>query len=260
MDLGLSGAQALITGGSQGIGFAVASRLIAEGCRVILAARSADALAKASASLRHADSSDVRTVAFDAADPAQRDQLVAQHSDVDILVNNAGAIPIGSVEVMDDEQWRAAWNVKVFGYINLTRAYLTAMKRRRKGVIVNVIGVAGERMDSNYAAGCTGNAALMAFTRAVGGTSLFDGVRVVGINPGPVSTERLIKLQRSIAKDKLGDPERWPELLKGLPEGRAATPEEIASTVAFLASKLSSYTSGTVLNVDGGLSSRSAMM
>jgi NAD(P)-dependent dehydrogenase (short-subunit alcohol dehydrogenase family) len=260
MDLGLAGAQALITGGSKGIGFAVASRLLAEDCKVVLAARSTDALAKASASLRNSDNADVQTVAFDAADAAQRDRLVTQHPDIDILINNAGAIPVGSVEAMDDEHWRAAWDVKVFGYINLTRAFLTAMKRRRKGVIVNVIGVAGERMDSNYAAGCTGNAALMAFTRAVGGTSLFDGVRVVGINPGPVSTERLIRLQRSIAKDKLGDPERWPELLKGLPEGRAATPEEIASTVVFLASNLSSYTSGAILNVDGGLSSRSAMM
>ena len=260
MDLGLAGHQALITGGSKGIGFAVASRLIEEGCRVVVAARSADELGKASGSLRKLAAADVQTFVFDAADPAQRDRLLSQYPDIDILVNNAGAIPPGSVEAMDDRHWREVWDVKVFGYINLTRAYLTAMKRRRKGVIVNVIGVAGERMDSNYAAGCTGNAALMAFTRAVGGTSLYDGVRVVGINPGPVSTQRLIRLQRSIAQDKLGDPERWPELLKGLPEGRAATPEEIASTVAFLASNLSSYTSGTVVNVDGGLASRSAMM
>jgi NAD(P)-dependent dehydrogenase (short-subunit alcohol dehydrogenase family) len=260
MDLGLAGHQALITGGSKGIGFAVASRLVGEGCRVILAARSADGLAAAAASLHKIGSAEVLTCTFEAGDATQRDRLVAQYPDIDILVNNAGAIPAGSVEAMDDAHWRAAWDVKVFGYINLTRSYLTAMKRRRKGVIVNVIGVAGERMDANYAAGCVGNAALMAFTRAVGGTSLYDGVRVVGVNPGPVSTERLIRLQGAIARDKLGDPERWPELLKGLPEGRAATPEEIASTVAFLASNLSSYTSGTIVNVDGGLSSRSAMM
>src|ERR1700684_2776973 len=102
MDLGLAGCQALITGGSKGIGFAVASRLIAEGCRAVLAARSADELTEASASLRKLDAADVQTFAFDAADSAQRDRLVAQHPDIDVLVNNAGAIPAGSVEAMDD--------------------------------------------------------------------------------------------------------------------------------------------------------------
>ena len=202
----------------------------------------------------------MQTVSFDSSDMAQREALVAAFPQIDILVNNAGGIPMGSLESMNDQQWRAAWDGKVFGYINLTRAYLPLMKKNGKGVVVNVIGVAGERMDSNYLAGCVGNAALMAFTRAVGGSSLFGGVRVVGINPGPVSTDRLIKLQRGIAKDKLGDPEKWPELLKGLPFGRAATPEEIADAVAFFASDLSSYTSGAILNIDGGLSSRTSMM
>jgi NAD(P)-dependent dehydrogenase (short-subunit alcohol dehydrogenase family) len=260
MELGLSGCKALITGGSKGIGFATASRLVSEGCDVVLAARSKDDLATAASALGKLGNAKVSTFSLDSADASQRGALFAAHPEVDILVNNAGAIPVGSLESMDDERWRAAWEVKVFGYINLTRSYLTAMKRRRKGVIINVIGVAGERMDSNYLAGCTGNAALMAFTRAVGGTSLYDGIRVVGINPGPVSTDRLIRIQRSIAQDKFGDPEKWPELLKGMPQGRVATPEEIANTVVFMASNLSSYTSGTIVNIDGGLSSRTAMM
>jgi NAD(P)-dependent dehydrogenase (short-subunit alcohol dehydrogenase family) len=260
MELGLSGCKALITGGSKGIGFATASCLVSEGCDVVLAARSKDDLAAAASSLNRFGKAKVSTFSLDSADASQRDALFSAHPEVDILVNNAGAIPVGSLESMDDQRWRAAWEVKVFGYINLTRSYLAAMKRRRKGVIVNVIGVAGERMDSNYLAGCTGNAALMAFTRAVGGASLYDGVRVVGINPGPVSTDRLIRIQRSIAQDKFGDAEKWPELLKGMPQQRVATPEEVANTVVFMASDLSSYTSGTIINIDGGLSSRTAMM
>jgi NAD(P)-dependent dehydrogenase (short-subunit alcohol dehydrogenase family) len=260
MDLGLSGRKALITGGSKGIGYAIASALAAEGCDIVLAARSKDELDAAASSLRKRSKADVQTFAVDTSNASQRDQLVSAFPDVDILINNAGAIPGGSLEGMDDQRWRAAWDVKVFGYINLTRAYLMGMKRRQKGVIVNVIGIAGERLDSNYLAGCTGNAALMAFTRTLGGTSLYDGVRIVGVNPGPVATDRLIKLPKSMAKDKFGDESRWAELLQGLPYGRAATPEEVANTVVFLASDLSSYTSGTIVPIDGGLSSRSSIL
>jgi NAD(P)-dependent dehydrogenase (short-subunit alcohol dehydrogenase family) len=259
MDLGLAGRTALITGGSKGIGYAVASSLIAEGCRVVLAARSGDELAHAASSLRELPHADVQTFVVDVADESRRDRLVSAFTDIDVLINNAGAIPAGSLDVMDDRQWRTSWDVKVFGYVNLTRAYLALMKSRRQGVIVNVIGVAGERPDSHYVAGCAGNAALIAFTKAMGGTSLYDGVRIVGVNPGPVSTERLITLQKTIAWTKFGDENRWPELLHHMPYRRAATPQEIANTVVFLASDLSSYTSGTIVNVDGGLASRNSM-
>lgn len=258
MDLHLSGCKALITGGSRGIGYAVAANLLSEGCSVVLAARGKDGLKAAATSLGGGEK--LNTFQVDLSDPARREALATAHQDVDILINNAGAIPVGSLDSIDDQRWRTAWDVKVFGYINLTRDYLTVMTKRRKGVIINIIGVAGERMDSNYVAGCSGNAALMAFTRAVGGTSLYDGVRVIGISPGPVSTKRLIDLQRAIANDKFGDPDKWPELLKGMPQERVATPEEIANTVVFIASDRSSYTSGTIINIDGGLSSRTAMM
>jgi NAD(P)-dependent dehydrogenase (short-subunit alcohol dehydrogenase family) len=259
MDLGISGRTAVVTGGSKGIGYAIASSLVAEGCHVVLAARSDEALMAAAASLRQPGNADVQTFCIDTADSSQRDRFVSAFPDIDILINNAGAIPAGSLDAMGDQQWRAAWDVKVFGYINLTRAYLAKMKARKRGVIVNIIGVAGERFDSHYVAGCSGNAALMAFTKAVGGTSLYDGVRVVGVNPGPVGTDRLVRLQKTIARTKLGDEERWPELLEHMPYKRAATPQEIANTVVFLASDLSSYTSGTIVNVDGGLASRNTM-
>jgi NAD(P)-dependent dehydrogenase (short-subunit alcohol dehydrogenase family) len=92
----------------------------------------------------------------------------------------------------------------------------------------------------------------MAFTRALGKGAPADGLRVVAINPGPVETDRLVMLRRAEAQAKLGDAERWRELTSGMPFGRAASPREIASAVAFLASPLSGYTTGTILTINGG--------
>src|SRR5437763_14401937 len=130
------------------------------------------------------------------------------------------------------------------------------MTARKQGVIVNILGAAGENPDFNYVAGSSGNASLMAFTRAMGGTAPRDGLRVVGINPGPVLTERLMSLTRHRAQTQLGDAEKWQELMKGYAFGRAAKAEESAWMAAFLASDRSGYTTGTIVTVDGGGSSR----
>src|SRR6185295_5249438 len=106
--------------------------------------------------------------------------------------NNAGAIPPGTLRDLTDERWRHAWDLKVFGFFNLTREIYKRMRERGSGVIVNVIGVAGERHRANYIAGTTGNAGLMAFTRALGSESVDYGVRAVGVNPGGIQTERAI--------------------------------------------------------------------
>src|SRR5438045_2762326 len=118
------------------------------------------------------------------------------------------------------------------------------------------LGAAAESPHSHYVAGSAGNASLMAFTRAIGGPAPRDGLRVVGINPGPVMTERLITSTRHRAQTQLGDPERWQELMKGYAFGRAAKPEEIGWMAAFLASDRSGYTTGTIVTIDGGGGSR----
>ena len=109
---------------------------------------------------------------------------------------------------------RHAWELKVFGYINLTRLIHADMKARNNGVIVNIIGAAGERFNYDYITGSTGNAALMAFTKSLGGKSLHYGVRAVGINPGPVATDRHVYLMKTRARNELGDENRYSELLK----------------------------------------------
>ena len=155
-----------------------------------------------------------------------------------------------------EARWREAWDLKVFGYINMTRRFYGLMRERKSGVIINILGAAGQNPDFDYIAGSSGNASLMAFTQAMGGTSPRDGIRVVGINPGPVLTERLITLTRQRAQLRLGDPERWQELMQGHAFGRAAKPEEIAWMAAFLASDKSGYTTGSIITIDGGGSSR----
>lgn len=147
----------------------------------------------------------------------------------------------------------------MFGYVGLTRHYLKRMEERRHGVIVNIIGLGGERLDAGYIAGAMGNAGLIAFTRAIGGRSLDHGVRVVGVNPGPVLTDRVEVLGRKRAARLYGDENRWKESFAKMPRGRPATPDEIAATVVFLASDLSAYTSGTVVTIDGGLAHSSGM-
>ena len=130
--------------------------------------------------------------------------LASAAGDVDILINNAGDVPAGTVEALSDEEWRRGFDLKVFGYINLTRAIYVRMKQRGSGVIINDIGNSGENWDYNYVAGSTANAALMSFTKAVGGISLDYGVRVVGVNPGPIATDRMVRIMKRRARDQFG--------------------------------------------------------
>jgi len=258
MDLKLAGRTALITGASKGIGLAIAQWFAKERVNVIMAARSKDLLETEAAAIRKTTDATVKTMPGDLADSGCRAKLVEAFPDIDILVNNAGAIPGGNIEEVDDMAWRGGWELKVFGYVNLTRAYLAKMKARRRGVIVNVIGLGGDKVDYNYIAGAAGNASLMAFTRAIGGTSPEFGVRVVGINPGPVLTERVEYLNRKKAARQFGDENRWRENFAKMPFGRPAHADEIAATAVFVASDLCSYTSGTIITIDGGLANRSA--
>jgi NAD(P)-dependent dehydrogenase (short-subunit alcohol dehydrogenase family) len=245
MDLNLKGKRVLVTGGSKGIGRACAEAFAREGAEVRVAARNP---APGGAFVSKAIDLSVRGAA---------DQLAEWAGDLDILVNNAGAIPGGDLLKVDEETWRRAWDLKLFGYVNLSRRIYARMKQKRSGVIVNIIGSAGEKLDAAYIAGSTANAGLMAFTRALGGASHADGIRVLGINPGPTSTERLNGLFRQRAATLLGDEKRYQELFSNMSFGRPATAEEIADAAVFLASDKSAYTTGCILTIDGGLSARS---
>ena len=186
----------------------------------MLAARSGDQLKALADRLRSAHQIDATAHVVDLRNPRDLARLAKEAADIDILVNNAGDIPGGSIDKIDEATWRHAWDLKVFGYINLTRAIYAQMKARGGGVIVNDIGAAGEKFDANYICGSAGNAALMAFTRALGGKSLADNIRVVGINPGPGRH----RPPRHAVEDPRQTPVRRREPLQGIPEGHAARP------------------------------------
>jgi len=252
MDLGLQGKTAVITGGSKGIGFGVAVSLAREGCEVHIASRNGALLETAAANIKQQTGRDAKVHAIDLSQSGSAEALLGAAGTPDILVNNAGAIPGGNLQMIDEATWRTAWDLKVFGYINLCRSAYARMKERGHGVIANVTGLAADRTDFSYIAGTAGNASLNAFTKALGSYSLEDGIRVVAVSPGPVETERLVTLMKTRAKAETGSEEGWREYLKGMPLGRAASVEEVANVVTFLVSDRASYVSGAVLNVDGG--------
>ena len=252
MDLQLAGKRVLITGGSKGIGRAIAHVLAEEGCDLVLVARDAAALEETAAAIRASRQVSVRTIAADLSSNDAVTAVAKEAGEIDILVNNAGAIPPGDLLRVENDTWRAAWDLKVFGFISLCRAIYPQMKARHQGVILNIIGAAGEKLNPGYIAGSVGNAALIAFTRTLGKSSTADGIRTLGINPGATATARWEMLSRDRAAKELGDADRWQELSSGMPFGRPGTPEEIAWATAFLVSPRSAYTSGTMLTIDGG--------
>jgi len=252
MDMELRGRRALITGGSRGIGLACAEAFAAEGCDLVLASRDAAALERAAAGLRARHDVAVALHAADLSDPAARERLAHARPDIDILVNNAGAIPGGSLAEISIARWEEAWRLKVLGYVHLTQLALARMEARGSGVILNIIGMAGRAPRADYVCGAAGNAALIAFTQAVGGRSVDKGVRVLGINPAATRTDRIVTLAKTRARSRFGDESRWEETLAGLPFGRPAEPREIADLAVFLASPRGGYVSGTVVDVDAG--------
>jgi NAD(P)-dependent dehydrogenase (short-subunit alcohol dehydrogenase family) len=256
MDLKLAGKTALITGASKGIGAATAEIFAAEGCNVIIVARSAEGLAGVKSRIAQKANVRVDTVAADLSDSKKIDQLAKDFPNIDILVNNAGAIPGGTLLDVSEETWRKAWDLKVFGYVNMCRAFYALMKARKAGVIVNVVGNAADTHDPEYICGVAGNASLTAFTQSLGSVSAKDGIRVVALSPGPVETDRLITLMKKKAKDRTGSEDNWRDLFKPLPFGRGASAEEIGAAIAFLASGHSGYTSGSVVTIDAGLSAK----
>ena len=258
MDLDLAGRSALITGASKGIGRAIADVLAREGCALHLVSRTAGDLERARDEILAHSNVPVTVQAADLSQSAAVAAVVAACPGADILINNAGAIPKGDLLELEEAPWRQAWELKVFGYINMCREYYRRMQARQSGVIINIIGLAAEKPDYDYLAGSTGNAGLVAFTRALGSLSIDYGVRVLGVNPGYVETERAVRGLRIRAGKELGDPEKWRDLVRDLwPRGQMIKPKEIADVVAFLASDRASAMTGQIVTIDAGFAARS---
>ena len=260
MDLKLKSKIALITGASKGIGAGIAHTLASEGVKLYLTARNIKKLESLKVELQNKYSVEIHIIPLNLTESDSQEILYEKCKNINVLINNAGDIPSGSLFDIDEESWRKGWELKVFGYINLCRGFYPIIKKNGGGVINNNIGNGGEIYDPLYIAGATGNSSLMSFTKALGSNSLEDNIRVIGVNPGPVETERIYIILKNSSLKIFCDENHVQELLKSYPLGRPAHVREISDLIAFLVSEKSGYTSGTVFTVDGGISSRSSII
>jgi len=249
MDLDLQGKSALITGGSKGIGLACAHAFAAEGCHLHLASRDADRLEKVSRTLRERHAVRVAIYSADLRDPVALHALATACADVEILVNNAGDIPGGTIETIDDQTWRHAWELKLFAYINLTREMYVHMKSRGRGTILNIIGMAGEQPSFEYICGSAAGGALIAFTKGMGKGSREHGVRILGLNPASTRTERVMAVMKAASKAKFGDENRYEDLIRAGVFTKLIEPEQVADAAVFLASPRAGALSGVTLSL-----------
>ena len=254
MDLELKGKTALVTGGSKGIGRAVAAALLAEGASVTLIARDAELLEATQAELSKFAVGSVQILAADMSSDAGRLTLMGDIETPDILVNNAGAIRAGGLQDMSISDIKGDWDLKVFGYIHLCQLMQPRMAKRGLGTILNIIGMAGRVNRSAYISGSAANAALIAFTQALGAEAQTQGLRVLGLNPSLTITDRMTDMLQSKADKELSDKSRWEEMIDPdrFPYGRPAHPDEIAAQAVMMLSPRAQYLNGTVVDMDGG--------
>jgi 3-oxoacyl-[acyl-carrier protein] reductase len=234
----LEGKFALVTGGSRGLGRAIAVELARAGATVVVGYRSAAKEAE-----QVAAEIGGRAVQADVADPEDAKRLVEEAGDLDILVNNAGLTRDTLIVRMSDEDWRAVIDTNLGGVFNTCRAVVRGMMRRRGGSIVNVssiVGLRGNPGQTNYSASKAG---IIGFTKSLARELGSRGVRANVVAPGYVST----RLTDVIA-DELKE-----QMLAATPLGRFGDPEDIAAAVRFLCSDEASFITGEVVLVDGGL-------
>ena len=257
MDLKLEGKIALVTGASRGLGAATARLLAAEGARLALSARNADTLEATAADIRTASGAEVATVAQDLTEPGATDKVAAAALDtygrIDILVNSAGAARGGVFWEISDEVWEQSLALKFFATMRMIRAVLPAMRTRKYGRIVTIVGNGGCQPGPRALPGGTANAALLALTSGLAREIAPDGIFINAVNPGPTMTDRWTGLFADMSS-RTGRPMEAlkAEVEENIPLGRFGDPDEIARAVAFLASDCASNITGTSILCDGG--------
>lgn len=260
MDLGLGGRACVVTGATRGIGLATAERLCREGARVLLVARSPDALEEA-ASRCAAAGGEASGLELDVTTPDAGERLVATAGErfgcVDVLVNNAGTAKRQSLEDVTDEDWDAAWEVNVMAPMRAMRAAIPGMVERGWGRVVNVSSSAGKRPTLGTPEYSVAKAAELSLSRLFADAYAKRGVLVNAICPGPVRSELWMEpgglLDQARESGGFGSREEALESVgAGRPIGRLAEVGEIADAIAFLCSERASYVAGAAWSVDGG--------
>jgi NAD(P)-dependent dehydrogenase (short-subunit alcohol dehydrogenase family) len=257
MDLGMAGKKAIVTGGSEGIGKAIALAFAREGVDVAICARRKEPLEQAAAEIAKATGRKIFPVPADLTKPADAENFVkkahAALGRVDILVNNAGSAPGGLIEHLSEEEWASALQLKFMGYVRCMKHVLPIMQKQNKGRVVNVIGNDGVKVSYWEIAPGAANAAGQNLTLSLASQYGKDNISFVCVNPGPVRTERWTGLVKAMARDMNISYEEADKLApSSIPLGRIAETEEVANLVTFLASDLAFFVNGTMIEIDGG--------
>jgi NAD(P)-dependent dehydrogenase (short-subunit alcohol dehydrogenase family) len=255
MKLGLEGKVVLVTGGSKGIGMACARAFASEGACVAIASRGQENVDNARQALKKEGFEVITAVAdFSRAEDAE---AAVRHTEtmlgpVDVLINAAGAANRYQIEAYNSEAWHQGLDSKFFPQVHAMDAVRPGMIQRKRGVIINIMGMGGKSAQQVFLSGGAANAALNLVTVGWAAALGRYGIRVNGINPGSTLTERVQAGMRALAKaEGISEAEALERSQSKVPLGRFAHPEEVAAVAVFLASEPASYVTGAIIPMDG---------
>ena len=258
MDLGLQEKVAIVTGSSDGIGYATAHALAREGARVVLCSRREAPLVEARNTIAKDTGAELLAVSCDVQHLTDVQRLVREtlqrFGAIHILVNNAGSVPSMEFTEVDDAQWHQMLEGKLLNYIRVTREVVPHMRKAAWGRIINIAGGGGRQPTATGMAVGVNNAAVINWTKSLSLRYAADGILVTTVAPGKIDTPRQVRNRereaeiRGMTLDTL-----LSEGVRDIPLKRIGLPVEVANVVVFLASELSSYMTGTCVTVDGGV-------
>jgi 3-oxoacyl-[acyl-carrier protein] reductase len=257
MDLGLRGRVAIVGGASQGIGYAIARLLAAEGARLVITARRGPALSEAAERIHEETGAEVEPVLADVRRPEDHERVVAaavrRFGAIHALVNNDGAPPVGRLADFDDEAWRRAVEQNLMSVVRMVRLVTPHMRAAGGGAIVNITGLSVIQPMVGFGLSVATWAGVIGLSKTLSLELAADRITLNTVCPGFINTTRLDKVFRRQAEEQGRSFEAFiADLTRSIPLGRLGTPEDIAALVALLVSPRGSFITGATIQVDGG--------